>query len=107
MLKKSNQKSKKKEASKNLFNKQIKEILELDKKYMESRAKTDKIIKELSAELKDKEEVSKNTNKALKEYYTYEAQRASEEIENYNKIINDNLDMSSEKSEIVNKLIEL
>ena len=74
---------------------------------MESRAKTDKTIKELSAELKDREEVSKRADKALKEYYTYEAQRASEEIEKYNKIINDNLDMSSEKSEIINKLIEL
>ena len=90
-----------------MFNKQIKEILELDKKYMESRAKTDKRIKELSAEIKDREEVSKKTNKALKEYYTYEAQKASKEIEKYNKIINDNLDMSSEKSEIINKLIEL
>ena len=59
---------------------------------MESRAKTDKTIKELNAELKDREEVSK---------------RASKEIERYNKIINDNLDMSSEKSEIINKLIEL
>ena len=74
---------------------------------MEARAKTDKTIKELSAEIKDREEVSKNTNKALKEYFTYKAQRASEEIEKYNKIINDNLDMSSEKSEIRNKLIEL
>ena len=74
---------------------------------MEQRAKTDKTIKELSAELKDREEVSKNTDKKLKEYYTKEAQRASEKIEKYNKIINDNLDMSSEKSEIINKLIEL
>ena len=74
---------------------------------MEQRAKTDKTIKELSAELKDREEVSKNTDKKLKEYYTKEAQRASEEIEKYNKIINDNLDMSSEKSEIINKLIKL
>ena len=81
-----------------MFNKQNKEILELDKKIT---------IKELSAELKDREEVSKRADKALKEYYTYEAQRASEEIEKYNKIINDNLDMSSEKSEIINKLIEL
>ena len=74
---------------------------------MESRAKADKTIKELSAEPKDREEVSKRADKALKEYYTYEAQRASEEIEKYNKIINDNLDMSREKSEIINKLIEL
>ena len=54
---------------------------------MEQRAKTDKTIKELSAELKDREEVSKNTDKKLKEYYTKEAQRTSEEIEKYNKII--------------------
>ena len=115
MLKKSNQKSKKNiteqikktEASENLFNKNIKEFLELDKKYMEQRAKTDKTIKELSAELKDREEVSKNTDNKLKEYYTKEAKRASEKIEKYNKIINDNLDMSSEKSQIINKLIEL
>ena len=97
---------KKMEASENLFNKQIEEILELDKKSMESRANTDKTITELSAEIKDRE-VSKKTNKALKEYYTGEAQRASKEIEKYNKIINDNLDMSSKKSEIINKLIKL
>ena len=98
------------EASENLFNKKfkdVKEILELNKKYNESRTKTDKMIKKLSAEIKDGEEVSKNTNKALKEYYTKEAQRTSKEIEKYNKMINDNLDMSSEKSEIINKLIEL
>ena len=74
---------------------------------MEQRAKTDKTIKELSAELKVREEVSKNKDKKLKECYTKVAQRVSEEIEKYNKIINDNLDMSSEKSEIINKLIEL
>ena len=65
------------------------------------------MIKELHAEIKDREEVNKNTDKALKKYHTKEAQRASEEIEKYNKMINDNLDMSSEKSEIINKLIEL
>ena len=74
---------------------------------MEQRAKTDKTIKELSAELKDRQEVSKNADKKLKEYYTKEPQRVSEEIEKYNKIINDNLDMSSKKSEIINILIEL
>ena len=97
-------------ASENLFNKQFrdaKEILELGKKYKESNAKTDKMIKELRAEIKDREEVSKNTDKVLKEYNTKEAQRASEEIEKCNKMINDNLDMSSEKSEIINILIEL
>ena len=65
------------------------------------------MIKELSTEIKDREEVSKNTNKKLKEYYTKEAQKAPEEIEKYNKMINDNLDTSSKKSEIINKLIEL
>ena len=73
---------------------------------MEQRAKTDKIIKELNVEIKDREEVRKNTDKIIKEYYTKEAQGASEKIEKYNKIINVNLDMSSEKSEIINKLIE-
>ena len=84
------------EASENLFNKQFrdsKEILELSKNYKESNTKTDKMIKKLSADIKDREEVSKNTGKAPKEYYTKEAQRASEEIEKYNKMINDNLDM--------------
>ena len=87
--KKSNQKSKeniteqtkKMEASENLFNKQIrdaKKILELSKKYSESNAKTNKIVKELRAKIKDREEVSKNTDKVLKEYNTKEAQKASE-----------------------------
>ena len=49
---------------------------------MESRAKTDTTIKELSAEVKDREEVIKKTNKALKEYYTHEAEKASKEIQN-------------------------
>ena len=65
------------------------------------------MVKELRAKIKDREEVSKNTDKLLKENYTKEAQNASEEIEKYNKMINDNLNMSSEKSEIINKLIEL
>ena len=98
------------EASENLFNKQIrdaKKILELSKKYSESNAKTNKMIKELRAKIKDREEVSKNTDKVLKENNTKEAPKASEEIEKYNKMINDNLDMSSEKSEIINKLIQI
>ena len=36
-----------------------------------------------------------------------EAQRASKEVEKFNKMINDNLDISSEKSEIINRLKEL
>ena len=93
-----------------MFNKQFRDaekILELSKKYKESNAKTNKMIIELRAKIKDREEVSKNTDKVLNENYTKEAQKASEEIEKYNKMINDNLDMSSEKSEIMNILIEL
>ena len=50
---------------------------------------------------------TKKTDETLKKYYENEAQIASKEIEKYNKMINDNLDMSSEKSEIINELIEL
>ena len=70
-------------ASENLFNKQIrdaKKILELSKKYSESNAKTNKLIKEFRAKIKDREEVSKNTDKVLKENNTKEAPMASEEI---------------------------
>ena len=70
-------------------------------------AKADKQIKEIIAKNKAREEDSKNINEILKKYNAKEAQRASKEIEKFNKIINDNLDMSSEKSEIINKLIEL
>ena len=38
---------------------------------------------------------------------TKEAQMASEELEKFNKMINNDLDMSGEKSEIIYKLIEL
>ena len=74
-----------------MFNKQIKEIkeiLELDKKCMESKAKTDKSIKELMAELQDREEISKKADEALKKHYEDEAKITSEKIEKYNKIIN-------------------
>ena len=101
-------------AFKNLFNKQVrdaKKTLELIKKYSElnakSIAKTDKQIEKMIDKNKAKEEASKNINEVLKEYYTNEAQKVSKEIEKFNKMINDNLDMSSEKSEIINKLIEL
>ena len=55
--------------------------------------------------LKIEKKLVKKLMKPLK--YKKKAQSASEEIEKYNKIINDNLDMPSEKSEIINKLIEL
>ena len=101
-------------AFKNLSNKQVrdaKKTLELSRKYSElnakSIAKTDTQIEEIIAKNKAKEEASKNIDEILKEYNTKEAQRASKKIEKFNKMINDNLDMSSEKSEIINKLIEL
>ena len=50
------------------------------------------MVKELRVKIKDREEVSKNTDKVLQENYTKEAQKASEEIEKYNKMINDNFD---------------
>ena len=59
------------------------------------------------AKAKAREEDDRKIDEALKEYYTKEAQRASKKVEEFNKMINDNLDMSCEKSEIINKLIEL
>ena len=101
-------------AFKDLSNKQVrdaKKTLELGKKYSElnakSIAKTDKQIEEIIAKNKAKEEARKNIDKVLEEYYTSKAQRAPKEIEKFNKMINDNLDMPSEKSEIINKFIEL
>ena len=91
-------------AFKNLSNKQVrdaKKTLELSKKYSElnakSIAKTDKQIEGIIDKNKVKEEASKNIDKVLKEYYANEAQKASKKIEKFNKMINDNLDMSSEK----------
>ena len=85
--------------------------LELSKKCSKlnakSIAKTGKQIEEIIAKNKAKEEASKNIDEILKEYNANEVQRASKEIEKFNKKINDNLDMSSGKSEIINKLIEL
>ena len=99
---------------KNLSNKQVrdaKKTLELSKKYSElnakSIAKTDKQIEEIIAKNKAKEEASKNIDEILKEYNAKAAQMASKEVEKFNEMINDNLDMSSEKSETINKLIEL
>ena len=57
--------------------------------------------------IKLEKKIVKNIDEILKKYNAKEAQRASKEIEKFNKMINDNLHMSSEKSEIINKLIEL
>ena len=83
-----------------------KELLKTIEKNYEDKKKyvsADELIKELHARAED----NKKINEKLKEYYAKEAQRASEEVEKFNKMINDNLDMSSEKSEIVNRLKEL
>ena len=101
-------------SSGNLLDKDIrdaKKILELAKKLSELNAKsiaeTNKMVEELRAKNKDREEYRKRVDNILKEYYTKEAQSASKEVEKFNKMIYNDLDMSSEKSEIINKLIEL
>ena len=116
---KSNQKSRKNiteqlKSSENLLDKEIsdaKMVLELAKNCSDLNAKsiveTNKIIEELRAKNKDREEYGKKVDEVLKEYYTKEAQSASKEVEKVNKMINNDLDMSGEKSEIINKLIEL
>ena len=116
---KSNQKSRKNiteqlKSSENLLDKEIsdaKMVLELAKNCSDLNAKsiveTNKIIEELRAKNKDREEYGKKVDEVLKEYYTKEAQSASKEVEKFNKMINNDLDMSGEKSEIINKLIEL
>ena len=116
---KSNQKPRKSiteqlKSSENLLDKQIsnaKKTIELVKKHCELSAKsiaeTDKMVEEILANNKDREEYGKKVDEVLKEYYTKEAQSASKEVEEFNKMINNDLDMSSEKCEIINKLIEL
>ena len=64
----------------------------------------DELIKKLNSR---GEEDNSKINEMLKKYYADEAKRASKEVEKFNKMINENLDMSSEKSEIINRLIEL
>ena len=97
-----------------MLDKQIidaKKTLELAKKLSKlnakSIAKTNKRVEELRAKNKAREEYGKKVDEILKEYYTKEAQSASKEVEKFNKMINNDLDMSGEKSEIINKLIEL
>ena len=86
-----------------------KKTLELAKKHSELNAKSiaDKMIEKILAKNKDREEYGKKVDKILKEYHTKEAQSASKEVEKFNKMINDDLDMSGGKIEITNKLIEL
>ena len=75
-----------------------KKILELSKKYGELNAKSDEFVKKILAKTKAREEDDRKINEKLKKYYAKEAQRASKKVEKFNKTINDNLDMSSEKS---------
>ena len=88
-----------------------KKVLEVAKKCSDLNAKSiveaNKIMEELRAKNKDREEYGKKADEVLKEYYTKEAQSASKEVEKFNKMINNDLDMSGEKSEIINKLKEL
>ena len=83
--------------SKELLEKNLKN--DKDKKYTSA----DEVLKRLNARAKD----GRKTNETLKKYYAEDAQRVSKEVEKFNKMINDNLDMSSEKSEIINRFIEL
>ena len=80
----------------------LKEIEEYDKN------KKYKLADEIFKEIDDrKKENIRKSDEVLKEYYAREAQRASEKVEKFNKMINDNLDMSNEKSEMINRLKEL
>ena len=65
------------------------------------------MVEEIRAKNKAREEYGKKVDEILKEHYTKEAQMASGELEKFNKMINNDLEMSGEKSEIINKLIEL
>ena len=101
-------------ASENLLNKQVsdaKKFLKLVKKEgklnAKNRAKIDEIIQEILAKNKAREEDSKKIDEMIKKHDKNEAQRSFEEIKKINKIISDNPNMSSEKSEIINKLIKL
>ena len=82
-----------------------KDLLEKTKKYDKDKKYTsvDEVLKRLNARAEDDRKI----NEMLEKYYAEEAKRASKEVEKFNKMINDNLDMSSEKSEIINRLIEL
>ena len=100
--------------SENFFNKQVsdaKKSLKLVKKESKldakNRAKTDKLIEKILAKNKAREEESKNIDEMIKKHNKNEAQRSFEQIKKFNKIISDNPNMSSEKSEIINKLIKL
>ena len=109
----SNERDLKKEKEKiKTSNNSLKKIIDESKELLETIKKNDKdkrytpadeSIKKLNARAEDYSKI----NEVLKKYYAKEAERAFKEMERLNKIINDNLDMLSEKSKIINKLIEL
>ena len=89
-----------------------KKLVDESNELLKAIQKNDKDIKyisvdELRKKLNARAEYDIKINEKLKKYNVKEAQRASEKVEKFNKMINDNLDMSSEKSEIINRLIEL
>ena len=101
-------------SSETLLNKQVsdaKKFLKLVKKESKldakNRAKTDELVKGILAKNKAREEDSKNIDEIIKKYNKNEAQRSFERIKTLNKIISDNPNISSEKSEIINKLRKL
>ena len=105
---------KKMKASENLLDKQVtdaKKFLKLVEKESkidaENRAKTDELYKEILAKNRVREEDSKNIDKIIEKYNKDEAQRSFERIKTLNKIISDNSNISSEKTEIIKKLIKL
>ena len=87
--------------------KESKNLLKAIEKHDENIKRNGDKLNNLIKDLNDKEKYNKKADEILKKYYEKEAQKASKEMEKYNKIINDDLDMPSEKSEIINKLIEL
>ena len=79
-----------------------KELVDESKELLKTIEKNDKDKKNISVDklvkkLNPKAEDDRKINEKLKEYDIKEAQRASEKVEKFNKMINDNLDMPSEK----------
>ena len=57
--------------------------------------------------IKNTDEILKNARESIMKENKENAERSIKEIEKFNKMINDNPDMSSKKKEIINELIEL
>ena len=87
--------------------KESKNLLKSIEKHDENKKRNGDKLNNLIKELNDRKKDNKKTDEILKKYYEKEAQKTSKKMEKYNKMINDNLDMLSKKSKIINKLIEL